>query len=352
MGHPRLTVVIPLLLIAAVAASCGSSTAGQGDKATTMPAVTGKTLDDAKSAIKDAGYGDEVKVDGGGLFGVVVESNWEVCEQNPAAGTTVAGTPTLTVARSCVDGESEESEATPSETTSTTPEETAPAEPKVTAISVDDLLKKLNAGGSKAGDVFRVTGELFQSDLWSTGATGDYSVMLKAQGGKQDLPFFVDEAEAEKWTDGTKVELILKNVKKTINGETSDGWLEAQSAKILSGGTTKEHKEAASRQNLLSALTDYADTINSRAGTTVIDSIRPGSADGVYYVNLNPSFATLPILEAQSTIKTMNNQIVDIFEAEGSSTPMLKYFLAGDVVAENKEIVDPWDVTFKGMLDG
>jgi len=338
--------VVPVVATAGLA-GCG------GDKATTMPDVTGKTLDDAKSAIRDAGFDDEVKVDGGGLFGVVVESNWEVCEQNPAAGTTVAGKPTLTVSRSCVDDKSsEEPETTPSETASTTPAETAPAEPKVTAISVDDLLDKLNAGESKAGDVFRVTGELFQSDLWSTGATGDYSVMLKAQGGKQDLSFFVDEAEAEKWTDGTKVELILKNVKKTINGETSDGWLEAQSAKILSGGTTKEDKEAASRQDLLAALTDYADTINSRAGTTVIDSIGPGSADGVYYVNLNPGFATLSILEAQSTIKTMNGQIVDIFEAGGSSTPMLKYFLAGDVVAENKEIVDPWDVKFKGMLDG
>ena len=36
-----------------------------------MPDVTGKKLDDAKSAIKDAGFDDEVKVDGGGLFGVV-----------------------------------------------------------------------------------------------------------------------------------------------------------------------------------------------------------------------------------------------------------------------------------------
>ena len=88
-----------------------------------MPAVTGKTLDDAKSAIKDAGYGDEVKVDGGGLLGVVVESNWEVCEQNPAAGTTVAGKPTLAVARSCADDKSsEEPETTPSETAPTTPE--------------------------------------------------------------------------------------------------------------------------------------------------------------------------------------------------------------------------------------
>jgi beta-lactam-binding protein with PASTA domain len=99
-----------------------------------MPDVTGKRLDDAKSAIKDAGFDGEVKFDGGGLFGVVVESNWEVCEQNPAAGTTVAGKPTLTVARSCVDDKSsEEPEATPSETASTTPEETAPAEPQAVA---------------------------------------------------------------------------------------------------------------------------------------------------------------------------------------------------------------------------
>ncbi len=228
---------------------------------------------------------------------------------------------------------------------------TPPAEPKVTDISVDDLLDKLNAGESKAGDLFGVTGELFHSDLWITGATGDYSVMLKAQSGKQDLSIFVDESEAEKWTDGTKVELILKNVEKTIEGETSDGWLEVQSAKILSGGTTKEDKEAASRQDLLDALTDYADTINSSAGTTVIDSIGSGSADRVYYVNLNPGFASLSKFEAQSTIKTMNGQIVDIFDAKGSSIPMLKYFLAGDVVAENKEILDPWDVKFKGMLD-
>ena len=235
---------------------------------------------------------------------------------------------------------------------STTPATKAPpAEPKVTDISVDDLLDKLNAGESKAGDRFRITGELFQSDQWSTGVTGDYSVMLKAQSGKQDLPIFVDESEAEKWTDGTKVELILKNVEKTTEGETSDGWLEVQSATILSGGTTKEDKEAASRHDLLAALDDYADTLNSGVGTTVIDSIGPGTADGVYYVNLNPAFASLSKLEAQSAIKTMNGQIVNIFDAKGSSVPMLKYFLAGDVVAENKEILDPSDVKFKGMLD-
>ena len=111
-----------------------------------MPDVTGKRLDDAKSAIKDAGFDGEVKVDGGGLFGVVRESNWEVCEQNPAAGTTVAGKPTLTVARSCADDKSsEEPETTPSETVSTTPAETAPDEPQAVATLTPQNNKDLAA---------------------------------------------------------------------------------------------------------------------------------------------------------------------------------------------------------------
>ncbi len=90
---------VRLMMVAVVAVVATAGLAGcGGDKATTtMPDVAGKKLDDAKSAIKDAGFDGEVKVDGGGLFGVVVESSWEVCEQNPAAGTTVAAKPTLTV---------------------------------------------------------------------------------------------------------------------------------------------------------------------------------------------------------------------------------------------------------------
>jgi hypothetical protein len=110
-----------------------------------MPDVTGKTLDAAKIAIKDAGFDDEVEVEGGGLFGVVVESNWEVCEQSPAAGATVAGQPTLTVARSCAGESSEEPEATPAETTSTTPEETAPAETQAVATLTPQNNKDLAA---------------------------------------------------------------------------------------------------------------------------------------------------------------------------------------------------------------
>ena len=68
-----------------------------------MPDVTGNKLDVAKSTIRDAGFEDEVKVDGGGAFGVLKESNWEVCDQSPAAGAPVSGAPRLTVDRSCND---------------------------------------------------------------------------------------------------------------------------------------------------------------------------------------------------------------------------------------------------------
>ena len=72
-----------LCLAVAVATFVGFSGCGS-DKNAVMPDVTGKKLDVAKSAIKDAGFEDEVKVDGGGVFGVIKESNWEVCDQSPA----------------------------------------------------------------------------------------------------------------------------------------------------------------------------------------------------------------------------------------------------------------------------
>lgn len=103
-------------------------------------------------------------------------------------------------------------------------------------ITVDALLDKLNSadmGGVQTGDLFKVTGELFMPDLWMTGATGDYFVMLKAQNGAQDLPVFADESEAAAWTDGTKVEMVLRAEEATIDGETSGGWLRAVSTVVL-----------------------------------------------------------------------------------------------------------------------
>jgi hypothetical protein len=106
----------------------------------------------------------------------------------------------------------------------------------VTAITVDELLDKLNSarmGGIKIGDRFRLTGELFMSDLWMTGAAGEFTVMLKAQGGSQDLSVFVDESEAAGWRDGTKVQMIVEMGEATIKGETTDGWLRALSVETI-----------------------------------------------------------------------------------------------------------------------
>jgi beta-lactam-binding protein with PASTA domain len=66
-----------------------------------VPSVNGKSLPAAKAKVYAAGLVPVVK--GGGLFGVVVESNWVVCGSTPSAGSRVrSGTSVkLFVARSC-----------------------------------------------------------------------------------------------------------------------------------------------------------------------------------------------------------------------------------------------------------
>jgi hypothetical protein len=93
-----------------------------------MPGVTGRQLDVALDGIKRAGFEDEVDVDGGGTFGVVVESNWEVCDQSPAAGDAIKEAPRLTVDRSCDDGSSSGS----TQTTTSEPEQTTTSAPAYT----------------------------------------------------------------------------------------------------------------------------------------------------------------------------------------------------------------------------
>jgi hypothetical protein len=50
-----------------------------------VPDVVGLRLDVARERIEQEGY--DVERSGGGLFGVVVESNWQVDGQTPTAGT-------------------------------------------------------------------------------------------------------------------------------------------------------------------------------------------------------------------------------------------------------------------------
>jgi hypothetical protein len=109
---------------------------------------------------------------------------------------------------------------------------------QITDITVDELLDKLNSasmGGIKNGDRFRITAELFESDAWGTGASGEFTVYLKAKGGAGDLMVFVDESDAAGWQDGTRVTMVVESGETTINGETTDGWLRAQSVTTVPG---------------------------------------------------------------------------------------------------------------------
>ena len=60
----------------------------QGDESfVTVPSLGGMRLDDATSALQQAGL--DRQIDGGGLFGVLDDTAWTVCATTPDAGTEV-----------------------------------------------------------------------------------------------------------------------------------------------------------------------------------------------------------------------------------------------------------------------
>ena len=86
------TTVVAALILVHLAGGCGG-------EANRVPDVEGKRLDVAQELLDDAGLGYEVI--GGGALGVVVRSNWRVCEQRPRAGR-LAKSVELHVGRSCI----------------------------------------------------------------------------------------------------------------------------------------------------------------------------------------------------------------------------------------------------------
>lgn len=131
-----------LVLIFGLSACGGSDTADLP----AMPEVVGQQLDDAQSQIKDAGFEDDVTVNGGGMFGIIDESNWKVCEQTPAAGKPFGDTPTLTVDRSCGDDTSEPTTAsTTAPTTAPTTVADKPSEPPTTEVKTEGNLTAENS---------------------------------------------------------------------------------------------------------------------------------------------------------------------------------------------------------------
>lgn len=132
-------------LAVAVTIAVGLAACGSGEEPS-MPDVAGKRLDVAQSDIERAGFSDDVDVVGGGLFGIVDEGNWEVCEQTPAPGEPLTAAPRLVVERDCNKDEAEPSEEPsekPSDEPSQEPEETVaaspPAEPTMTVENSPEL---------------------------------------------------------------------------------------------------------------------------------------------------------------------------------------------------------------------
>jgi hypothetical protein len=66
-----------------------------------VPDESGQRLDVAEEELEAHSW--HFKVVGGGLFGVVVKSDWTVCETRPSGGSSVSGSTTirLVVARAC-----------------------------------------------------------------------------------------------------------------------------------------------------------------------------------------------------------------------------------------------------------
>jgi beta-lactam-binding protein with PASTA domain len=83
---------LPLIALCLSLAACG------GGDSHPVPNVTGNRLDVAVERLEGAGLDYDLL--GGGTFGIVVKSNWYVCEQHPAGGSRAASVE-LVVDRSC-----------------------------------------------------------------------------------------------------------------------------------------------------------------------------------------------------------------------------------------------------------
>lgn len=164
------------------------------------------------------------------LFGVIIVMNLVTGGDDSDAG------PSSAPSRSAP----AETSATPTEISSAAP---SPSEvtPATSATIVDttpeELLDRLNSadmGGIQVGDQFRFTGELSGSEYWFVGATGDFVVNVAVRDGTDDVQVLLaDESAAARWTDGTLVEMVVENVEKTLNGETTDGWLQLVASTVV-----------------------------------------------------------------------------------------------------------------------
>jgi hypothetical protein len=153
-----------------------------------MPNVTGQRLDLAERNLQRAGFDpNKITIVGGGLFGVVVKSNWQVCSQTPAPGKVVSFAPRLKIGRTC-----ESVQQTTVPTTSPTP--TQPSTPTTVPQGVDasamekDFLAHLAAGGVQSINGLCDPGYTNWSCFYSgvSSGPGYLRVNLETDGGLSD----------------------------------------------------------------------------------------------------------------------------------------------------------------------
>jgi hypothetical protein len=81
------------------AGTTAAKPAGDTTSTPIVPDVSGQRLDVAELHLRAKHI--RFREVGGGTFGIVVRSNWTVCEQEPQAGTTTDGRVSLIVDREC-----------------------------------------------------------------------------------------------------------------------------------------------------------------------------------------------------------------------------------------------------------
>ncbi len=80
---------------AAAPRATGASPGGRVITTTAVPDVLGTRLDVAKQRVRRAGF--DVSVSGGGVLGVIDDTNWQVVAQDPPGGNTLERGSTITV---------------------------------------------------------------------------------------------------------------------------------------------------------------------------------------------------------------------------------------------------------------
>ncbi|WP_114424523.1 PASTA domain-containing protein [Nocardioides houyundeii] len=160
-----------LLALAVPLSSCGE------DEPLVMPELVGKRLDIALSDVERAGFEDEVEVLGGGTFGVLDESNWTVCSQEPAEGDEISAAPRISVDRSCDSEDGLDPEASePEGEQSASPEESAAAKatPSVKPAQKQKRKKKAPAPAPETFTMPSLVGMVLQDAQDALQSLGSY----------------------------------------------------------------------------------------------------------------------------------------------------------------------------------